>query len=147
MPLCLDELRIIMNGSTRPGPDRVTCSQHRHDYNPVQTCLRIKNIKKNSNEYFTWIQIYKYHGINFAAYWLYNFEIRVGQSDELGNNDICHKQSEVVDSVETRITCSRDLYGDWVSINKTEIPPAKSYLVLEEVRVFGSTCKLKNSAT
>ena len=90
--------------------------------------------------------IHKYHGINFAAYWLYNFEVRVGENEELGNNDICYKQLEVVDSFETTIKCSREVYGDWVSINKTEIPPHKAYLVLVEVRVFGSTCKYKNSA-
>ena len=78
------------------------------------------------------------HDINFTDWWLYNFEIRVGGSEELGDNDICHKQFEVVDSVLTNITCSPELYGDWVSINKTEILPAKAALALIEIQIFGS---------
>ena len=39
-------------------------------------------------------------------------------------------------AVQANITCSQNLYGDWVSINKTDIEFATHYLVLSEVRVF-----------
>ena len=51
-----------------------------------------------------------------------------------------------MDSVQTTIMCSRELYGDWVSINKTAVESAKTSLVFVEVRVFGVSSKYKTSA-
>ena len=90
--------------------------------------------------------IYVIHGCIFAVCWMYNFEIRVGKSDELGNNDICHKQIDCMDSVQANITCSRELYGNWVSINSTLTESGVSRMAFTEVRVFGMSmdvCKRK----
>ena len=73
----------------------------------------------------------------FADYWVHNFEIRVGKSGDLGDNEICHKQFDFMDSLQANITCSRDLYGDWVSVNSTATELASDVLALKEVRVFG----------
>ena len=68
---------------------------------------------------------------------MYNFEIRVGQNEELGNNDVCHKQLDFMDSLQANITCPRELYGDWVSINSTDTESEDEILSFIEVRVFG----------
>ena len=67
---------------------------------------------------------------------MHNVEIRVGNSDDLGDNEICHKQFDFMDSPQANITCSRDLYGDWVSGNSTATGLASDVLALKEVRVF-----------
>ena len=74
----------------------------------------------------------------FTVYWLGNFEIRVGRSSNLGNNELCHKQLDPMDVAQANITCSRDVYGDWVSINKTRTQTTADNMALGEVRVFGS---------
>ena len=43
-----------------------------------------------------------------------------------------------MDTVQAKFTCSQELYGDWVSINKTKTEFAWVYLVLSETQVFGS---------
>ena len=68
---------------------------------------------------------------------MYNFEIRVGESDEPGNNDVCHKQQDFMHSLQANITCSREIYGDWVSINSTDTESVDEILAFLEVRVFG----------
>ena len=74
-------------------------------------------------------------------YKLYNFEIRVGESDEIGNNEICHKQLDFMVPLQKNITCSRAIYGNWVSINKTDTELDIESLTLIEVRAFEYTCK------
>ena len=81
-----------------------------------------------------------HNGLNFTGYLAYNFEIRVGGSEDLGNNDICHKQFYFMDSLNTTIKCSRPLLGNWVSINSTDTEFAYEYLGFREVRVFGRKC-------
>ena len=67
---------------------------------------------------------------------LRNFEIRVGLDDEdIGNNNLCYKQSNSVATGATvMFICGHTLYGDWVSVNKSD----HAYLQLCELRVFGS---------
>ena len=78
-------------------------------------------------------------GAIFTGYWVENFEIRVGESDDIGSNEICHKQLNIMDFVQENITCSRQIYGDWVSINKTHNGVYdQEFITLPEVRVFGS---------
>ena len=69
----------------------------------------------------------------------HNFEIRVGGSEDLGYNEICHKQFDFMDTLHTTINCSRPLFGDWVSINSTDTEVALEFLAFIEFRVFG--CK------
>ena len=66
----------------------------------------------------------------------YNFEIRVGEDEDFGNNPICFKQITQLDSRSNNFTCSPVLFGDWISINKSSNDPADENLVLREVRVF-----------
>ena len=77
----------------------------------------------------------------FTAFKLSNFEIRVGLSDEPADNGICHKQFDVMEPLVQNITCSRELYGNWVSINKTHSGDGVASIVLMEVRVYGSKSK------
>ena len=79
----------------------------------------------------------------FTDYWLENFEIRVGESDVIGNNDICYKQLVKLDIAQTNLTCSRALYGNWVSVNQSGADPGEEDLVLAEIRVFGSSSQSK----
>ena len=68
------------------------------------------------------------------------FEIRVGLDDEdIGNNELCYKQfNPVVTGASVMFICDHTLYGDWVSVNKTEESPGNVNLQLREVRMFGS---------
>ena len=43
-----------------------------------------------------------------------------------------------MDVIQANITCSRNIYGDWVSFNKTDTKTAADNMALREVRVFGS---------
>ena len=43
-----------------------------------------------------------------------------------------------MDRLRQILSCSNELYGDWVSINRTDTPFANEHLVLVEVRVFGN---------
>ena len=88
-----------------------------------------------------WIYLCLPHECYFTAFWLDNFEIRVGESDAIGSNAICHKQVNILAPAKANITCSRKLYGDWVSINKTGTQLVTECLVLVEVRVFESSSK------
>ena len=73
---------------------------------------------------------------------LRNFEIRVGMdSDHLGNNAVCYKQIESMESGQVKkFTCNQELFGDWVSINKTETQSGWQHLHFREIDVFGSKC-------
>ena len=74
---------------------------------------------------------------------LRNFEIRIGMDrDEIGKNAICYKQSESMEpDVVRNFTCYRELFGNWVSINKTEPEVWFRPLHFREVRVFGTSSK------
>ena len=71
---------------------------------------------------------------NFTAY-SYNFEVRVGEDEDIGNNPICFKQVPQMNTMRNNFTCSPILFGDWVSINKSSVDP-KNNLQMREVRVF-----------
>ena len=83
----------------------------------------------------------------FSFGWRFDDNSRVGESDELENNGICHKQFGFMDFLQQNLLCSHELYGDWVSINRTDTPFANEHLVLVEVRVFGNKCKYMNNIT
>ena len=93
--------------------------------------------KKKQQHQFAYIHL-KYHGLYFTEYRVHNFEIRVGENEDLEKNYICYKQFEFMLSVASNISCPEELYGDWISINKTATPYADEPLSLTEVRVFGS---------
>ena len=82
---------------------------------------------------------------NISGYRLRNFEIRVGQDGaEIGNNAVCYEQLESMPNGATEdLKCHRPLYGNWVSVNKTDMV-ANNDRILQflEVRVFGYTSEL-----
>ena len=73
---------------------------------------------------------------NNSTGYSFNFEIRVGEDEEIGNNPICFKQIPRMSIRLTNFTCSPNLFGDWVSINKSSNDPGNKNLLLREVRVF-----------
>ena len=74
----------------------------------------------------------------FSGVRLRNFEIRVGaDSEDLGNNPICYEQqSSVPEGATKNFSCTRELYGNWVSVNKSSIDET-DLVQLREVRVYG----------
>ena len=64
----------------------------------------------------------------------------MGLDDEdIGNNELCYKQFNPVATGATVVfICDHTLYGDWVSVNKTDESPGYDHLQLCEVRIFGS---------
>ena len=72
------------------------------------------------------------------GYRLRNFEIRVGHdATNIGNNAICYNQMEsMIDGATVRFQCHENLYGSWVTVNKSDIKPNDIFLQLMEVRVF-----------
>ena len=55
-------------------------------------------------------------------------------SEDLGNNPVCHKQeSSVPESATEAFACTEELYGNWVSINKSSMDET-DLLQLREVR-------------
>ena len=67
---------------------------------------------------------------------LRKFEIRVGvDSEDLGNNPVCHKQLSSV-PVSVTFACTVALYGNWVSVNKSSMDNT-DLLQLREVRAYG----------
>ena len=79
----------------------------------------------------------KHYSYDFTEY-TFNFEIRVGEDgDDIGNNEICHKQINKVRERFTTIICSTEIFGDWVSINKTSDVPDLEFLALYEIKVYG----------
>ena len=71
---------------------------------------------------------------------LKNFEIRVGlYNGDLGNNELCYKQfNSVAAGATIMFKCDHTLYGDWVSVNKSDDIYSLVHLQLCELRVFGS---------
>ena len=68
----------------------------------------------------------------------FNFEIRVGEDgNDIGKNEICHKQIVKVSTRVTSFTCPPTIFGDWVSVNKSSNDPDNELLLLYEVKVFG----------
>ena len=78
--------------------------------------------------------------LDISGWRLQNFEIRVGLNDtDLGNNAICYKQLETMASGATmRFKCSEELFGSWVSVNKTATVVQYEHLQLIEVGVYDS---------
>ena len=55
------------------------------------------------------------------------------------NNKLCHKHFDAVATGATvMFICDHTLYGDWVSVNKSDNSTEHAYLQLCELRVFGS---------
>ena len=79
----------------------------------------------------------------------YNFAIRVGEDgDEIGNNKICTKLLDYIESPTANFTCSPALFGDWISINKSNTDNTTQLLLLYEVYilVFSKYCDIVSSA-
>ena len=74
----------------------------------------------------------------FVGNRLRNFEIRVGNDGvEIGNNAICHKQLDSVESGVTKnFTCYPSRFGRWISVNKSETSHGMYALHFHEVRVY-----------
>ena len=69
----------------------------------------------------------------------FNLTIRVGEDgEEIEKNAICADQIDLTASGAAIITCFQILFGDWISISKSSSNVPFDYMVLEEVRVFGS---------
>ena len=73
---------------------------------------------------------------NCTCYWVAKFEIRVCKCDDIGNNEICHKQFDFMDIVQANITCSLQMHGDWVTISKTDTDFTSHHLVLTNAQAF-----------
>ena len=85
--------------------------------------------------------VYTYYG-SLLAEFNYNFEIRVGNDGtEIGNNPICYKQFEVMTFGVVNFSCSQNVFGAWVSINKSPTDVFTECLVIQEVRIYGSKSK------
>ena len=80
---------------------------------------------------------------SISGYRLRNFEIRVGQDGKaIGHNAISHKQlRSVPDGATVNFSCPQDLYGTWVSVNKSDTWYFETCLQLMELCVFGYACK------
>ena len=88
-----------------------------------------------NNTYIVWISLFS----NISGYRLRNFEVRVGQDGtDIGNNALCYKQLDSIpDGTTADFQCYHPLYGNWVSVNKTDTAYEDNTLQLREVRVFG----------
>ena len=60
---------------------------------------------------------------------------------EIGNNPICYKQFEVMTFGAVNFSCSQNVFGAWVSINKSSTDVFTECLVIQEVRIYGSKSK------
>ena len=76
--------------------------------------------------------------MHISGWRLANFEIRVGlDGTDLGNNDVCYKQQEsMAEGVTVKFQCQEELYGSWVSVNKSSSVLGHLNLQLLEVRVY-----------
>ena len=76
----------------------------------------------------------------YQGHRLRNFEIRIGMdSVEIGNNAICYKQLESMEpGLVKNFSCYQRLFGDWISINKTDRDADMVYLQIREIRIFDS---------
>ena len=76
--------------------------------------------------------------MHISGWRLANFEIRVGlDGTDLGNNAICYKQLEsMVQGATVKFKCQEELYGSWVSVNKSSSDSGELNLQLLEVRVY-----------
>ena len=60
-------------------------------------------------------------------------------TDDLGNNAVCYKQIKSMGcGLVQNFTCYQELFGDWVSINKTDTERQMEHLHFREIRAFGS---------
>ena len=77
--------------------------------------------------------------VKFPGHRLRNFEIRVGQGAfNLGNNRVCYQQLSSMESgLTANSTCWWEVYGSWVSVNKSDSESGMEFLQLREIRVFG----------
>ena len=75
---------------------------------------------------------------------LRKFDIRVGiDSTDIGNNALCYHQTTSMGSGETKnFSCHHELFGNWISINKSDTHASYQNLHFVEIRVFGSKLKL-----
>ena len=75
-----------------------------------------------------------------SAHRIKNCEIRVGLDEsDIGNNAVCVLWlEEMGPMVSKRFSCIPNLYGNWISVNKTTPPVGAEILQLQEVQVFGS---------
>ena len=76
--------------------------------------------------------------MHISRWRLYNCEIRVGlDGTDLGNNAVCYKQIDsMVEGATVKFKCHEELYGSWVSVNKTASVPDQEFLGFFEVRVL-----------
>ena len=74
---------------------------------------------------------------------LRNFDIRVGtDSADIGNNALCYHQTFSMGNAETtNFSCHHELFGNWISVNKSDTNVDFQYLHFLEIRVFGSKLK------
>ena len=81
--------------------------------------------------------------ILFSGWRLRNFEVRVGQDGvDIGQKAICYKQvPAVADGATVNILCVQDLFGSWVSVNKSDTQAQSEHLQLRELQVFGYRSK------
>ena len=61
---------------------------------------------------------------------LRNFEIRVGfNGTDFGNNAVCYEQvKSMAGGATVKFECYKELYGPWVSVNKTDTVVHYEYL-------------------
>ena len=78
--------------------------------------------------------------VHISGFRMKDFEIRVGlNGTDLGNSAVCYKQLEsMTEGATVKFKCREELYGSWVSVNKTTTTRDHEYLQLLEVRVYGS---------
>ena len=76
--------------------------------------------------------------MHISGWRLANFEIRVGlDGTDLGNNAVCYKQLEsMAEGATVKFQCQEELYGSWVSVNKSSSVLGHLNLQLLEVRVY-----------
>ena len=59
---------------------------------------------------------------------------------DLGNNAVCYKQLEsMAYGATVKFNCQKELYGSWVSVNKSTSVSGNENLQLVEVRVYYET--------
>ena len=75
----------------------------------------------------------------------HDLAIRIGKDgDDLGNNKVCLEQIDFTASHVASVTCLQELFGDWISINRTS--SNTEYIFLCEVRIFGFDSKYSDIA-
>ena len=73
---------------------------------------------------------------NIAAF-NYNFEIRVGRDGvDIGQNQLCYKQVPLMAVGEASFPCLQNIFGEWISFNKSTTDSSPENLVIQEMHVF-----------